>query len=142
MPPLFVLQMQARVMRACRYMLPAAVLLLGNSTTAGALQVNGYTSLGGTLDAPAVKMKLVSGFMPGAGATVQYFHGLALNQVIGITILADGFLGNRKVPPGNSFAGNEYSYVVLGGNIEITTSPANSYNVVTRPVSILITYMQ
>jgi hypothetical protein len=120
----------------------SGTVTIGNSTTAGSLTVNGYTSLGGTLDAPAVKMKLVTGTMPAAGATLQYFHGLALNQVIGISILAEGFAGNRKVAPGNSFAGNEYTYLVFGGNIEITTSAGNSGNVAGRPVTICITYTQ
>lgn len=118
-------------------------VVIGNSTTAGSLEVNGYTRLGALSDnAPAVKMKLIGGNMPAANSTLQYNHGLALDQILGVTVLSTGAFGNRKVAPGNTFAGNEFTYLVFGGNIEITTTAANSGNVINRPVSICITYTE
>lgn len=118
-------------------------VVMGNSTTPGTLEVNGTTRLGSALSgAPAIKMKLITGLMPTAGNTLQYSHSLALSQVISVTILSDGLFGNRKVPPGNTFSGNEYTYLVFPGNIEITTTATNSGNVVSRPVNICIIYTE
>lgn len=120
-----------------------ANVIIGNNTTPGSLEVNGYTRLGSFTDgAPAIKMKVVSGNMPAANSTLQYNHGLALDQILGVTVLSTGAFGNRKVAPGNTFAGNEYTYLVFAGNIEITTTAANSGNVINRPVSICITYTE
>jgi hypothetical protein len=120
-------------------------VVIGNTTTPGALNVNGETFLNGFTylgsTAPAIKMITLSGTLPASGATVLVSTGLDPNKILAVDMHVNSAL-NFKTPPGSGISGYEYNYLIVGGNIEITPKAGNSTDVANRPVRILVTYEQ
>jgi hypothetical protein len=112
---------------------------IGVTAPAAELEVNGYTKLGST--APKVKMISLTGTTDAAqGGSVNILHGLNSAKILSVSVLVE-YLSNRLVPPSHVFsAGYQYDFNVDALGITVFNSTANSSNILSKPVKILITY--
>jgi hypothetical protein len=114
---------------------------IGTSSPTAELHVNGYTKLG--LNAPAVQMLLLSGTTAALqGGTVVIPHGLPPGRICGVNIVLDSG-GAGYYPPNYTFSpGYEYQYYFDGSGIIIKNTAANSSNVLSKSVTVQVTYFQ
>ena len=112
---------------------------IGVTAPQAELEVNGYTKLGS--NAPKVKMiKLTGTTSASQGGSVSIAHGLTSSKILSVTILAE-YSAGRYVNPRHSFnAGYEFDFRVDPTNVVVYNSAANSTNVLSVPVKIMILY--
>lgn len=112
---------------------------IGTSTPATKLEVNGFTKLGS--NAPAVKMiKLTGTTASTQGGIITIPHSLNISKILSVDVMLSLNL-TTLLPPGYNYsAGNEYTYAVNATTINIYNVAANSGNILSKPVRILITY--
>jgi hypothetical protein len=112
---------------------------VGTATPTAELEVNGFTKLG--TDAPAVKMKKLTGTTSGAqGTSVTLPHGLNVNKILSVSILVDYNAGNCVPPSYTASANYEYNYFLSGTAVSIYNILGNSSLILGKPVRVLITY--
>ena len=116
--------------------------------TGGNVVVTDYTKLGGA-SAPAIKQKLITGFITqfSEGFTTSIPHGLTPAKILNVSIFVEatnGFTGLLNQVPPNYIATAEmlYSYVVEPSNVEVTLSNTDSGSLLAKPIRVLITYME
>lgn len=91
--------------------------------------------------APSIKMKKLTGTTAGAeGGSVSINHGLAGAKIIGIAVLVE-YLTDRHVTPGfTSIAGYQFDVLQPPTTVNIYNHATNSENILSKPISVLITY--
>lgn len=102
----------------------------------------GYTRLGSSAsDAPLIKMKKITGTTASTeGASVNIPHELGATKILAVDIQVN-YSGTAYV--GNShlrFAGYQFDYIHDNTNIRVYNVSGNSANILSKPVTILITY--
>lgn len=105
------------------------------------LEVNGYTKLGS--NAPAIKyVKLTGTTSSLQGGTTNLPHGVTSSKILAVNVLVDFAAGSSIPPSYNGSAGYEYDYYTTTTDIVVWNKTANSANILSKPVRILITYEQ
>lgn len=125
---------------------------IGTNAPTANFQVDGYTKLGAGANSVAMQVVKVVTVTPNAvNSTINValpnvtYQGanqgqLTSNKIIGITMMADPSVGPDWVGPANTSTGNEFHWQVTGSNIVVSTTLANSANVLNVPLRILITF--
>lgn len=110
------------------------------STEVGNEYVQGYTQLG--TNAPKIKMKKITGTTDSSqGGQTTIAHGLDASKIISVTSQVYYNSNTDFVLPSHTWsAGYEYNLSVDTTNIYVNNSGANSSNILSKPVTILITY--
>jgi hypothetical protein len=111
---------------------------IGTTAPTTKLEVNGFTKLGS--NAPGVKMIKLTGTSPATqGGSILINHGLVINKILSVQVFVEKS-ATVLVPPSNDSVGDEYSFQVTSTAISITNKSANSINLISKPVRILVTY--
>lgn len=111
-------------------------ILLSNATGA---TLNGYTKLGDT--APAIKQKKLTGTTPAAeNGTVSLAHGLTSTKIISVTAIVHSASGAGILPGYTRAAEYQYDVSYDGANVIIGLSATNSGNILSKAITVLITY--
>lgn len=116
-------------------------LIRGRWTAAGNFESDNYTKLGS--DAPAIKVKELTGTTGASqGADTEFEHGLSGNKIISITAVVR-HNANGGIPPDyQKYPGYQYSVVFEANHVYLQLSAANSDNILSKPVSVFITYKE
>lgn len=111
----------------------------------GNVEVAGFTKLGSEASAPKIKMKTltsVTGATQGAANSPTMFHGVTASKIISVSLFVDFGL-NFFIPPGFVAApGEQYDYQITGDRIETFNHPTNSGNILSKPIKVVITYIE
>lgn len=133
------------------------LLVLGNGTPTvrsnalvvyknGNTEINGYTKLGKLSEAaPAIKMKEFSAISAATQNTWRdVAHGLTASKILSVSILVDATPALAvQIPPSYSYyPGYEYNYHISALNIVVINSATNSFNILNKPMKILVTYKE
>ena len=112
---------------------------IGVTAPQAELEVNGFTMLGS--NAPKIKMLKLTGTTAATqGGFISIPHGLVGTKIIGVDVHVE-YAPANFVPDGYAQStGNQFTYNYNTTNITILNSPANSANILSKPVRILITY--
>ncbi|HRH36997.1 MAG TPA: hypothetical protein PK760_01550, partial [Flavobacteriales bacterium] len=121
--------------------MPSGRVGVGTLAPNADLEVNGYTMLGST--APAVKMlKITSTTAATQGSGIAIPHGVSGIKILAVNVSVE-YAANNFVPDGfTQSAGYQFTYNFNNTNVVIFNSPANSANILSKPIKILITYEQ
>lgn len=117
---------------------------VGTSTPTTKLEVNGFTKLGS--DAPAIKTKKITGITASSdGALVFIPSGIDQSKILSVSVSVIGSSGTNfsTIFPNmtSSFIGNQFQYHIdPSGDIALRNVGGNSFNILSRPVKIFITY--
>ncbi len=103
-------------------------------------KITGYTNLGSA--APAIKQKKVTGTTGAAeGNLTSIAHGLTMSKILGYQVLIDRNTSSNKIPPNFTSVGeHEYDAFIDATDIKIQLAATNSGNLLSRPITVLITY--
>ncbi len=101
---------------------------------------SGYTAFGD--DAPAIKMKKLTGTTGATeGDTTNIAHGLAdISKIVGYYVLVSTASGNRVPPAFTSVAEHEYDAFVNTANVIVKLTATNSGSLLSKAITVLITY--
>lgn len=111
-------------------------ILTSNAT--GAV-LNGYTKLGDT--APAIKQKKLTGTTPASeNSTLTIAHGLTSTKIIGVQCIVHSASGSGILPGFTKTAEFQYDVGYDGTNVSIYLSATNSGSILSKAVTVLITY--
>jgi len=108
---------------------------------AGDVTADSYTKLGS--DAPAIRMKKITGTTSATqGATAVFAHGVADSKILSVSVMVSYLGSGGWIEPGyNLNPGYEYYwYDDNTGNIRVRNTTANSGNILSAPLVILVTY--
>ncbi len=113
---------------------------LGDFTFSDRLTVNGFTKLGSV--APAIKMKKLTGTTGVAeGNSINIVHGFGdISKILGFHVLVSTASGNRVPPAFASVAEHEYDSFINATNVLVTLTATNSGSLLSRAITVLITY--
>lgn len=123
---------------------------IGTNAPTANLHVDGYTKLGAT--SPAMQVVKIVTVTPNAvNSTISIalpnvmYQGnnlgqLSSSKIISVSLMADPSVGPDWVGPANTSTGNEFHWQITGSNIIVSTTLANSANVINVPLRILITF--
>jgi len=112
---------------------------IGTAAPTAELEVNGFTKLGST--APAVKMiKLTGTSSNSQGGFVQVVHGLTSSKILSVSVLVEYSAGNSVPPHYTAGAGYEYDYYISATSVVVWNKSANSINILSKPIRVLVTY--
>jgi hypothetical protein len=105
------------------------------------LEVNGYTKLG--TNAPAMKvLKLTGTSAIAQGGSVNIPHGLVAAKILSVSVTLE-YVINGFIPSSYTLnPGYEFYFYYGGTNITVVNMAANSANILSKPIKILITYEQ
>lgn len=108
----------------------------------GNVRHTGFTQLGGST-APNIKMKYLTGTTAATATTsVTIAHGIAIDKIISVSAMVQyGGAGGGHVNDGNSFAGFMFDLDIQTTTINVFNQ-ASSNNILSKPVRILITYIE
>ncbi|WP_284652741.1 hypothetical protein [Flavobacterium terrisoli] len=113
---------------------------IGTNAPTAELEVNGFTKMGGST-APAVKMIKLTGTTSNTqGGFVQLVHGLTSSKILSASVLVEYSSGNSVPPSYTASAGYEYDYYVSSTSVVVWNKTANSANILTKPIRVLVTY--
>jgi len=116
-----------------------SLTLKGNGV--GTVIHDGFTRLGGAGNI-GIKIKKITGTSASnEGGTVTIAHGLALSKISGIQALVEQSVGNKITHGFTAVAGHEFSVFADATNIRIGNHPTNSENILSKLVTVLITYV-
>jgi len=103
------------------------------------LEVNGFTKLGST--APAVKLiKLTATTNVAQGGQTLIVHGLNSTKILSVSVLVEYTAGAGLPPNYTTNPGYEYEYFFNSTSIIVWNKAANSANILSKPVRVLVTY--
>ncbi|WP_309640192.1 hypothetical protein [Flavobacterium sp.] len=112
---------------------------IGTNNPTSELEVNGFTKLGTT--APAVKMiKLTGTSSNSQGGFVQVVHGLTSSKILSVSVLVEYSSGNSVPPSYTGGTGYEYDYYISATSVVVWNKAANSANILSKPIRVLVTY--
>jgi hypothetical protein len=116
---------------------------LGVTDATAKLEVNGFSKLGSS--APAIKMVKLTGTTAATqGGFVYIPHGLISSKILAVNILVE-FISGSFISANNSTSfgsGFNFDFDISAANITVVNKAADSYNITSRPMKILITYEQ
>jgi hypothetical protein len=116
---------------------------IGVTDATAKLEVNGFSKLGSA--APAIKMLKLTGTTAATqGGFVYVPHGLASSKILAVNILVE-FISGSFISANNSTSfgsGFNFDFDISAANITVVNKAADSYNITSRPMKILITYEQ
>lgn len=111
----------------------------------GNVKVSGFTTLGNDPTAPRIKMKTLTsttGATQGAANSPIMIHGVTASKIISVSVFVD-FGSNFFIPPGFvASAGQQYDYQITVSTIETFNHPTNSGNILSKPIKVVITYIE
>ena len=113
---------------------------IGTTTTPAAkLEVNGYTKLGS--DAPSIKVKKLTATTDATeGGFVIIAHGLSVSKILSVSVLVSPY-SNALFPANISGEGFNFKWFInSSGNILVTNVSGDSANILSKPITVLITY--
>ena len=112
---------------------------IGTTAPGAELEVNGYTKLGS--NAPAVKMLKLTGTTSSTqGGFIDIATGIPAAKVLSVEIFVE-YVSGAMVPKNYTVnTGYEFDYYVNGTNIRVFNKTANSANILSKPVRVLVTY--
>jgi hypothetical protein len=117
---------------------PAEKLEVNGNIKATDLTVTGFASLG---EGPKIKMKKLTGTTASAqNGVTEITHGLTAGKILAVVVQVE-FATNSRVPPSYAYsAGYEFFYYYDATLLRIYNSTSNSANILSKPLTILITY--
>lgn len=112
---------------------------IGTNNPTTKLEVNGFTKLGS--NAPAIKnLKLTGTSANAQGNQVGIAHGLNSSKILSVSVMMEWSAGQWIPASYGATAGYEFDYFVSGTNVQVINKTANSVNILSKPIKILITY--
>lgn len=115
---------------------------IGTTNPTTKLEVNGFTKLG--TDAPKIKMKTLTGFSgsseTGYNRISIIFHNIDTSKILLTQILLDKGSGSYIHENYTVFQGYQFDYDITPSQINIYNIENNSYQILSKPIKILITY--
>ncbi|MEG4497581.1 hypothetical protein QUB05_05580 [Microcoleus sp. F10-C6] len=107
------------------------------NVASGDLNLNGFTSLGGST---AIKTKYVTGTTASTGGTaIELVHGLNPSKIISVETLVE-YVPNNFISKGYTLSpGYEYD-VIVGAAISVRLTADNSASILSKPVRAFIIY--
>ncbi len=110
-----------------------------SSKSSSTVAISDFTELGEL--SPGIKQKTVTGTSASAeGGTVNISHGVAVGKIVDYKILLD-FSSTTRIP--ENFTGNngfQYNSYIADTSFNIENITANSSAILSKPISILVTY--
>jgi hypothetical protein len=110
----------------------------------GNVTIDAYTRLGSS--APAIKMhKLTSttAAAQNASTTIPIPASIPIAQILSISVMVQWSGVGEWIQAGYTInSGYEFNWYVSGQNIVVTNKNATSFNILSRPIQVLITYEQ
>ena len=101
---------------------------------------DGFTKLGDSA-APSIKQKKLTGTTGATeGTTTNIAHGLTIGKILGYHVLVSTGSGNRVPPVFASVAEHEYDAFMDGTNVVVALTATNSGSILSRAISVLVTY--
>lgn len=116
---------------------------VGNTTApaAGNLEVDGFTKPG--LDAPAIKMKKLTGTTAAAeGGEVIITHGLTLSKIISVTVIVEATSTFHIHEAYTNNVEYQFNWYLTDTQIRVWNTAGNSGSILSKPIKILVTYEQ
>ncbi len=106
--------------------------------SSGNFTLIGFLSMGG---GPNIKQKKLTGTTGATeGDSVDIAHGLTISKILGYHVLVSTASGNRVPPAFTSVAEHEYDAFMNGTNVVVALTAANSGSLLSRAISVLVTY--
>jgi hypothetical protein len=110
----------------------------------GNIEVNGFTKLGD--QSPNMKMSIITGTSaPDQGSYVNLsLNGISGSKILSASIIVQAFPG-VYIPPFynvSAFCACEYTYFISESQIGITNILFNSGDILSKPIRVLITYIE
>jgi trimeric autotransporter adhesin len=113
---------------------------IGTNAPSADLEVNGYTKLGGST-APAIKViKLTGTTASTMGGSVAIASGVTGSKVLEVSAMVEYTSGAFVPMAYNANTGYEYHCYVNGSSIVVINKSANSANVLSKPIKLMVTY--
>jgi hypothetical protein len=110
---------------------------IGTSNPAATLEVNGYTKLGS--DAPSIKVKKLNGITgPMEGDFVVISHGLDNSKILSVSVMVQW--NNSKYEPNVSGLGVNFFWACDYNHVQINTVYGDSQWILSKPITVFITY--
>ncbi len=114
---------------------------IGTVTPTTKLEVDGFTKLG--TDAPAIKMgQILATTASSQGGETYVSNPFTYSNLVSLTAIIDMGTGTSIPPFFNSYAGYEYQIFQGNGVIRIINKTANSSEILSKPIKILVTYQE
>ncbi len=109
---------------------------LALQTGTGNVAFNGYTKLGGELDAPKIKMRKFTGVMPSTeGGAAYVYNDIEFSKILSVNVIINGTHNNSIEE------GYEFFPLMYNGFITVNTrSRGRSTQVLNQPFSMLVIY--
>jgi len=120
-----------------------ASVIPGGQGVQGNQYVGGFSSLGGDASHPGIKIKVLTGTTAATqGGGVGIAHGIAdINKIISVNLWVNTGQGlGLFAPPNYTNGAIQYNFMLYGGHISVENHPSNSYNLLSKPVTITIIY--
>ena len=118
----------------------------GNTEINGNTDISGYTQFGRTTEgAPSIKMKELSTNSAASQNTSRNVpHNLTASKILLVSVLLDAAPALAvQIPPSYTYyTGYEYHYHISATNIVVINSATNSFNILNKPMKILVTYKE
>ncbi|MEQ8881807.1 MAG: hypothetical protein RLQ12_19330, partial [Cyclobacteriaceae bacterium] len=112
-----------------------------NIATTGALGVGGFTTLGNDASAPAIKMIKYTGTTSSSqGGEALIAHGLTTSKILSVSVIVEASSTFQVHPGYTNNAGYQFNWYLTGTQIRIWNTSANSANILSKPIRILVTY--
>ncbi|MEQ9217913.1 MAG: hypothetical protein RLO17_07725 [Cyclobacteriaceae bacterium] len=112
-----------------------------NIATTGALGVGGFTTLGDDASAPAIKMIKYTGTTSSSqGGEALIAHGLTTSKILSVSVIVEASSTFQVHPGYTNNAGYQFNWYLTGTQIRIWNTSANSANILSKPIRILVTY--
>jgi hypothetical protein len=112
---------------------------VGTTNPTTKLEVNGFTKLGS--NAPAIKnLKLTGTTATMQGSQVGIAHGLSSSKILSVSVMVEWSAGQWVPASYGASVGYEFDYFVSTTAIQVINKNANSANILSKAVRILITY--
>jgi len=112
---------------------------IGTETASTKLEVNGFTKLGA--DAPAIKtIKITTTTAAAQGVQTTIPHGLTASKILGIQAMVKQNIVDFIPPSHDATAGTWYDIKISGNDIIIFNKAGSSSSILSKAISILITY--
>jgi|GEM_PF-1559510 len=112
---------------------------IGTNNPTTKLEVNGFTKLGS--NAPAIKnLKLTGTTASMQGSQIGIAHGLSSSKILSVSVMVEWSAGQWIPASYGASGGYEFDFFVSTTGVQVINKSANSVNILSKPVKILITY--
>lgn len=112
---------------------------IGTPAPSAELEVNGYTKLGS--NAPAIKVvKLTGTTSSSQGTSILIPHGVTSSKILQVSAMVEYVSGSYVPAMYTVNGGYEFQTYINGSNIVVINMTANSANILSKPIKIMVTY--